>query len=43
MNSQEVDIETRLMVTDISLQVAATMINSLDRKLEMLIKENRER
>jgi hypothetical protein len=43
MNSQEVDIETRLMVADISLQVAATMINSLDRKLELLIKENRER
>jgi hypothetical protein len=43
MNNQEIDIETRLMVAEIGLQVAATMINSLDRKLELLIKENRER
>jgi hypothetical protein len=43
MNNQEIDIETRLMVAEISLQVAATMINNLDRKLDLLIKENRER
>lgn len=36
----EVDIETRLMMAEIGLKVADTMINSLMRKIDRLIIEN---
>lgn len=41
MKSKEVDLETRLMMAEIGLKVADSMIKSLNRKLDILIQQNR--
>ncbi len=41
MDEKEIDLETRLMMAEISLQVADSMIKNLDRKLNSLIKQIR--
>lgn len=41
MEDNELDLETRLMMAEIGLQVADSMIKNLNRKLDILIQQNR--
>lgn len=41
MADKEIDLETRLMMAEIGLQVADSMIKNLDRKLNSLIQQIR--
>lgn len=41
MEDNELDLETRLMMAEIGLQVADSMIRNLNRKLDILIQQNR--
>ena len=43
MEDNELDLETRLMMAEVGLQVADSMIRELQRKIDRLIIENRER
>lgn len=40
MEDNELDLETRLMMTEIGLKVADSMIKNLNRKLDILIEQN---
>lgn len=40
---KEIDIETRLMMAEVGLKVADSMIHALNRKLNALIAENKNR
>jgi len=41
MRDNEIDLETRLMMAEINLKVADSLIKSLSRKLDILIQQNR--
>lgn len=41
MADKEIDLETRLMMAEIGLKVADSMIKNLDRKIDSLIKQIR--
>ena len=43
MEDKEIDLETRLMMAEIGLKVADSMIKNLNRKLDILIQQNRNR
>lgn len=43
MEDKEIDLETRLMLAEIGLKVADSMIKNLNRKLDILIQQNRNR
>lgn len=42
MDNEEIDIETRLMMAEVGLQVADSMIRELKRKLDKLAQESRD-
>jgi hypothetical protein len=41
MENKEIDLETRLMMVEIGLKVADSMIKNIDRKLDILIQQNK--
>lgn len=43
MEDKEIDLETRLMMAEIGLKVADSMIKNISRKLDILISQNKNR
>lgn len=43
MEDKEIDLETRLMMAEIGLKVADSMIKNINRKLDILISQNKNR